>query len=185
MSMKVFGFGGAFADFLRRMRETFPAAVAAPVVVKPVDRAEAPAAAPSPLIGAAGATAKTTTLAAPMTKGTISKKPAYTKKIEELYTQNAAKGITFTVANMRQYFGVKDNGKVARSLNETHAAFSRFIVKTDPITGGPITFLGRPITGGVNAYMLPMLKAAESEIAKSGFNYRPAGPTILGLGFAA
>jgi hypothetical protein len=113
---------------------------------------------------------------------TVSKKQgAFANEVRALYATTTT--ASFTVGTMKSYFGRGDDGRVVTSWTGLRRAFERFIVKTDPVTGGPITFLGRPITGGVNVYMLPMLKAAEASILAAGVQWQPAGKAILGYGF--
>jgi hypothetical protein len=180
------------ADWARLTAWMQPAAVVPPAVepaAAPVSEPNAPVIAPS-LIAAAGAQPAAPALRAPTITPKQDKKdrsgvvhPGLARAVKDEYAAATADGLTFTTANMRQYFGVLDNGRLAQSRTVTKAAFERYIVTEDPVTGGPITFLGRPIRGGVNAYMLPMLKAAEADIIASGLEYTPQAKVVLGYGF--
>jgi len=57
----------------------------------------------------------------------------------------------------------------------------RYIVKEDPVTGGPITFLGSAIPDGVNLAILPFLKIAEDEIKRSKIMYKPSDSKLSGF----
>lgn len=109
----------------------------------------------------------------------VTKKKDFAPQVQAIYDQYSP---TLTTSNMRQFF-VQANGSRPVSTNAALQAFSRYIVTEDPVTGGPITFLGRPITGGVNVYMLPMLKAAEARILAEGVPWQPAGKNVLGFNF--
>ena len=37
---------------------------------------------------------------------------------------------------------------------ETEKEVQRYITKIDPVTKGPVTFLGKPLAGGINLMML-------------------------------
>lgn len=94
-------------------------------------------------------------------------KRTFEPQITALYDQHPT---IFTVANLHDHFG--------NSLREVQP----FIIDKDPVTGEhPITFLGRPINGGLNRMVLPFLKIAEAEINRSGIKYTPRSPTIGGF----
>lgn len=72
---------------------------------------------------------------------------------------------------------------LAEMYGRNEEEVKRFITLDDPILGGPISFLGRPINytsaksgAGVNLLMIPFLKIAEDNIRKSGINYQPKSP---------
>ena len=79
------------------------------------------------------------------------------------------------------YNGPKEN--MHEKFGKTEKEVQRYITKIDPITKGPVTFLGKPLAGGINLMMLPFLKIAEEEIEKSGVNYVPDGKAIGGFDF--
>lgn len=66
----------------------------------------------------------------------------------------------------------------------------KHITDTDPVTGGELTFLGRPLfrpdekgVRGTHLYLIPFLKIAEEKIRNSGVNYEPKAKSIGGYCF--
>lgn len=66
----------------------------------------------------------------------------------------------------------------------------KYITDTDPVTGGELTFLGRPLfrpdekgARGTHLYLIPFLKIAEEKIRDSGVNYQPRAQTLGGYRF--
>jgi hypothetical protein len=96
-------------------------------------------------------------------KPTISPKAELEERVNAIYAERGR--ATYTVNNLYEHFG--------RDI-------SRFIVREDPVTGKPIEFLGRPISGGINIMMLPYLKMAEEELRGIGITYQPRGEVVLG-----
>lgn len=64
---------------------------------------------------------------------------------------------------------------LARDFGEKEKFGPPFLITEDPITHGPIKFLGRTIENGIHAALLPALKAAEEKIAGMHLNYQPGG----------
>ncbi len=62
-------------------------------------------------------------------------------------------------------------------LGKTKPEIEPYLTNVDPVTGGELTFLGRPFkkppNGGINLMMIPFLKAAEEKIKQSKVNYKP------------
>lgn len=154
----------------------------APVVARTAaPAASAPIAAPPRAVTAAPVAAAPAS-SAPASPLTVTpKQKGFGDEVRALYEANTT--ASFTVNTMKSYFGRGDDGRVVGSWAGLRKAFDRYIVKTDPVTHQPITFLGRPISGGVNAYMLPLLKAAEAQILAAGVKWQPKASTILGYGF--
>jgi hypothetical protein len=97
-------------------------------------------------------------------KPTLSPKHTFRAQIEAIYGLDKT---FFTVQNLSEYFGPN---------------YKKFVVERDPITKEePITFLGRPISGGVNFMMLPFLKIAEQNLMDQGLNYIPAQKEVRGF----
>jgi hypothetical protein len=96
----------------------------------------------------------------------VSDKSAFRSQVEQIYAQEKT---FFTTDNLNEYFGRN---------------YTKFLIKEDPVlepAGQPITFLGRPITGGINLMMLPFLKIAERKIMDLNLNYIPASNEIRGF----
>jgi hypothetical protein len=104
-------------------------------------------------------------------KPVVTPKRQFEGQIKALYAELARTGVSVSTASMLHYYG-RAQHKIAP-----------FIVSVDPITKQPITFLGKRVLGGVNVYMLPILKAAEAAILRQGVTYKPAGSHIGGYEF--
>ncbi len=64
---------------------------------------------------------------------------------------------------------------LVRDFGEKEKFGPPFLITEDPITHGPIKFLGRTIENGIHAALLPPIKAAEEKIAALHLNYQPGG----------
>jgi hypothetical protein len=58
-----------------------------------------------------------------------------------------------------------------RLVGRSPAETAKFITSIDPITGGPVTFMGKRIPGGINVLIIPYLKEAEDRIKAAGIKY--------------
>jgi len=75
------------------------------------------------------------------------------------------------IGHQRQYESMGQTGWDVL-FGRTREKAMQNIEYKDPITGGPITFLGKRIGGGINYAILPYLKEAETKIKKAGINYK-------------
>lgn len=97
-------------------------------------------------------------------KPTLSPKHTFKDQVEAIYAQ---RDTPYTTHNLHEYFGRE---------------YKKFMIKKDPVTGvEPITFLGRPISGGINMIMLPFLRIAERDLMDQGLNYMPAQKIVRGF----
>lgn len=58
-------------------------------------------------------------------------------------------------------------------------AVERWIIRRDPLTGGPVEFFGDRIGGGINMAIYPYLKEAESRIKNAGISYKFNNPSCF------
>ncbi|MFH0838337.1 MAG: M15 family metallopeptidase [Patescibacteria group bacterium] len=94
----------------------------------------------------------------------LSPKNTFRPQVEQIYAQNET---FFTLQNLSKYFGRN---------------YEKFIVREDPVTHEqPITFFGKPISGGVNLMMIPFLRIAERNIMDLDLNYAPRQKEIEGF----
>lgn len=97
-------------------------------------------------------------------KPTVSPKSTFRAQVEGIYDREDT---LFTTKNLHEYFGRN---------------YKKFIIEKDPVTNEkPITFLGKPISGGINLMMLPFLKIAERNLMDQGLNYVPKQNEIRGF----
>lgn len=98
-------------------------------------------------------------------KPTISPKHVFKGQIEQIYAQEDT---LFTVNNLDKHFGPN---------------YKKFLIERDPVKEGSptISFLGRPISGGINLMMLPFLMIAEEKIKALDINYIPAQEKVRGF----
>lgn len=95
----------------------------------------------------------------------ISPKAMLEGRITEIYNQDTT---IYKTNNLADYFG------------KTEKQVRSHIITIDPLTGKTITFLGKPIRGGLNKEVLPFLKLAEENIRRTGLRYKPQAPEIGG-----
>jgi len=94
----------------------------------------------------------------------VSPKGTFRNQIEQIY---AREDTLFTVNNLHEYFG-KD--------------YKKFLIQKDPFTGEqPITFLGRPILGGVSLAMITSLRIVERILMDRDINYVPKEKEVRGF----
>lgn len=94
----------------------------------------------------------------------VSVKSAFAAQVKEIYAQQET---IYTVNNLNEHFGRN---------------YTKFIIDRDPVSHEqPITFLGKPIRGGINLMMLPFLKIAERNLMNQGLNYVPKQEQVLGF----
>ncbi len=98
-------------------------------------------------------------------KPVITPKAMLEGRITNIYNQDAT---VYMVNNLARYFG------------KTEKEVRTHIIRIDPLTNKPITFLGKPIRGGLNKEVLPFLKLAEANILRTGLRYTPQAPEIGG-----
>lgn len=98
-------------------------------------------------------------------KPIISPKAMLEGRITEIYNQDTT---VYKTNNLAKYFG------------NTEKEVRTHIISVDPLTGKTITFLGKPIRGGLNKEVLPFLKLAEDNIRRTGLRYKPQAPEIGG-----
>ena len=72
-------------------------------------------------------------------------------------------------------------------LGRTRERIEPFLTNIDPVTGGPLTFLGAPFlkppSGGMNLMAIPFLKIAEEKIRAAHIAYKPAIKIYKGYEF--
>lgn len=86
--------------------------------------------------------------------------------IEEIYERTPH---IYKINTIRNIFGDRNGEKI-----------KKYITTVDPLTNEPISFLGRPLHGGINLMMIPFLKIAEQAIQNMGLNYKPKAKDIGG-----
>lgn len=86
--------------------------------------------------------------------------------IEEIYEKSPH---IYKINSIRNIFGDRNGEKI-----------KKYITNVDPLTNEPISFLGRPLHGGINLMMIPFLKVAEQAIQNLGLNYKPKAKDIGG-----
>jgi len=106
----------------------------------------------------------------------ISSKAELVKKIDEIY---ARREVHFDLNNVFTSFGAPDNRVVAN--NERF--IQKEIIKDDPLTGKRVSFLGKPLNGGINRHCYVFLKIAEEKIRARGVNYQPVAKEVGGYCF--
>lgn len=81
----------------------------------------------------------------------------------------------------QQYETVYDNKSMDKYYGKTKAEVVKFNISQDPLTGKPVSFMGKELSGGISMEMYVFLKIAEAEIQKLHLKYVPAGKTIGGF----
>lgn len=74
-----------------------------------------------------------------------------------------------------------DNKKMYKVFGKNKAEVMKFNITEDPLTQKPVSFMGKPLTGGINMEMYVFLKVAEAEIQKLNLKYVPNGESIGGF----
>lgn len=94
----------------------------------------------------------------------VSPKSAFERQVREIY---ARQDTLFTVNNLEKNFG-RD--------------YKKYLIDIDPITNEqPISFLGRPVIGGINLMMLPFLRKVEKDLMALDLNYIPKQKEVRGF----
>lgn len=81
----------------------------------------------------------------------------------------------------QQYETVYDNKSMDKYYGKTKAEVMKFNIANDPLTGKPVSFMGKKLSGGISMEMYVFLKIAEAEIQKLHLKYVPTGKTIGGF----